>query len=97
MTEYFKEDGFALFQGDCNQILKQLPENSVDLIFTDPPYFLSEKKDNQKSDLFPKKEVWNYKGDWDVSKGTEQDYYFHLAWIEETKRVRYNLDQWNSP
>lgn len=87
MTEYFKEDGFALFQGDCNDILKQLPENSVDLIFADPPYFLSEKKPNQKADLFPQKNVWNYKGNWDISNGVEKDYYFHLTWIENAKRV----------
>jgi len=24
--------------GDCKEILKELPENSVDLIFTSPPY-----------------------------------------------------------
>lgn len=27
-----------LFLGDCNDVLKQLPTNSVDLIFTSPPY-----------------------------------------------------------
>lgn len=27
-----------LYLGDCNEILKDLPDNSVDLIFTSPPY-----------------------------------------------------------
>lgn len=27
-----------IFLGDCKNILKQLPDNSVDLIFTSPPY-----------------------------------------------------------
>ena len=27
-----------IYLGDCKEILKNLPENSVDLIFTSPPY-----------------------------------------------------------
>jgi site-specific DNA-methyltransferase (adenine-specific) len=27
-----------LFLGDCEEELKQIPDNSVDLIFTSPPY-----------------------------------------------------------
>jgi DNA modification methylase len=27
-----------IFEGDCEEVLKHLPENSVDLIFTSPPY-----------------------------------------------------------
>ncbi len=27
-----------IFHGDCEEVLKQLPDNSVDLIFTSPPY-----------------------------------------------------------
>jgi site-specific DNA-methyltransferase (adenine-specific) len=27
-----------IFQGDCGEILKGVPDNSVDLIFTSPPY-----------------------------------------------------------
>ncbi len=30
-----------LYNGDCIEILKTLNANSVDLIFADPPYFLS--------------------------------------------------------
>jgi site-specific DNA-methyltransferase (adenine-specific) len=30
-----------IYQGDCLDILAQLPESSVDLVFADPPYFLS--------------------------------------------------------
>ena len=38
---YFSEDNFVLYNGDCLDILNQLPENSVDMIFADPPYNLS--------------------------------------------------------
>ena len=30
-----------IYRGDCLQILAAIPENCVDLIFADPPYFLS--------------------------------------------------------
>lgn len=32
-----------LYQGDCLEILKKLPENSIDLLLTDPPYVLNTK------------------------------------------------------
>lgn len=32
-----------LYQGDCLEVLKTLPDNSVDLLLTDPPYVLSTK------------------------------------------------------
>ena len=31
---------YKILKGDCRNILKRLPENSVDLIATDPPYFI---------------------------------------------------------
>jgi hypothetical protein len=30
-----------IYQGDCLEILSSIPESSVDLVFADPPYFLS--------------------------------------------------------
>lgn len=38
---YFHKGDFVLYNADCLKILKQLPENSVDMIFADPPYNLS--------------------------------------------------------
>lgn len=29
---------FSLHHGDCIDILKQLPDTSVDMVLTDPPY-----------------------------------------------------------
>jgi len=39
-----KELKHDLYLGDCEQILKELPDNSVDLIFTSPPYADQRKK-----------------------------------------------------
>jgi len=40
-------EGAQVFAGDCAEVLKSLPDNSVDSIVTDPPYGLS----NTSSDL----------------------------------------------
>jgi len=32
-----------VIQGDCLEVMKQIPDNSIDLIFTDPPYNISKK------------------------------------------------------
>lgn len=31
---------YKIFNGDCREVIKSLPDNSVDLIITDPPYFI---------------------------------------------------------
>ena len=38
LTPYYSEDGITIYHGDCLEILPQLPEDSVDLVLTDPPY-----------------------------------------------------------
>ena len=35
-------DGVQLFHGDCLEMLKQVPDASVDLVLTDPPYALTQ-------------------------------------------------------
>jgi site-specific DNA-methyltransferase (adenine-specific) len=32
------QDGIHLFHGDCLEVLKKLPDNSIDLVLADPPY-----------------------------------------------------------
>ena len=36
----WKSDGVTLYLGDCLEIMPTLPDNSVDAVITDPPYFL---------------------------------------------------------
>ena len=38
---YFKEKNFLLYKGDALEILDQFESEKFDLIFADPPYFLS--------------------------------------------------------
>jgi site-specific DNA-methyltransferase (adenine-specific) len=80
---YFNSDDFFLYKGDCINILKELPSNSVDLIFADPPYFLSNGGISCKAG----KMVSVNKAGWDVSKGFEKDFEFTLSWLSEAKRL----------
>ena len=38
---YYKTDTTTLLKGDSLELLKEIEDNSIDLIFADPPYFLS--------------------------------------------------------
>jgi site-specific DNA-methyltransferase (adenine-specific) len=64
-------------------VLGAMPENSVDMIFADPPYLLS----NGGFSVHAGKRVSVHKGDWDKSNGVKKDFEFHLAWIEAARRV----------
>ncbi len=80
---YYIQNDFALYQADCLNLLKQLPENSVDMIFADPPYNLS----NGGFSVHAGRMVSVNKGDWDKSKGFEDDYDFHFNWLKACQRV----------
>jgi site-specific DNA-methyltransferase (adenine-specific) len=80
---YFNKDNFVLYQANCLDVLNQLPENSVDMIFADPPYNLS----NGGFSVHAGRMVSVDKGDWDKSKGFKDDYDFHYKWLEACKRV----------
>ena len=38
-----------LRQGDCLEVMKDIPDKSIDLIVTDPPYGIGESLKNNKS------------------------------------------------
>lgn len=80
---YFTHKDFKLFYGDSLQLLKVMPDNSVDMAFADPPYFLS----NGGISVQAGKMVSVNKGDWDKSRGFEEDFSFFDAWIGELRRV----------
>ena len=80
---YFNKDNFVLYHGDSIELLYQLPENSVDMIFADPPYNLS----NGGFTVHAGRMVSVNKGAWDKSNGFDADYDFHKRWLEACKRV----------
>jgi len=80
---YYKKDNFVLYNNDSIKFLQELPENSIDMIFADPPYLLS----NGGFSVHAGKMVSVNKGEWDKSNGLEKDFEFHLEWIKAARRV----------
>lgn len=83
MNPYFKDKNFCLYQGDSLKILKRIRDNSVDMIFADPPYFLS----NGTFTCQNGKMVSVKKGEWDMGGSLEKNLNFHYSWIKECKRI----------
>jgi site-specific DNA-methyltransferase (adenine-specific) len=83
LTVRHRGDGYRLVRGDCLNTLAALPEQSVDLIFADPPYFLS----NGGTTCSAGKRVAVHKGGWDASRGVDHDHAFNLAWLRACQRV----------
>jgi site-specific DNA-methyltransferase (adenine-specific) len=77
------EHSVRLLKGNCIDILNQARENSVDMIFADPPYFLS----NGGITCHAGRMVSVNKGKWDKSKGIEENHKFTLEWLRACQRV----------
>jgi site-specific DNA-methyltransferase (adenine-specific) len=72
-----------IFQGDCLEILAAIPADTVDLIFADPPYFLS----NDGITCHAGRMVSVNKGAWDKSRGADSNHEFNKSWLAACQRV----------
>ena len=73
-----------IIQGDCIDVLKSLPNDSVDLIFADPPYNLQLKKELKRPD---NSKVNAVNDDWDKFSSFKNYDAFTENWLIECKRV----------
>ena len=80
---YLSEDTFKLYEGDSLELLDLLDENSIDMIFADPPYFLSDGGFTCSSGRFASVD----KADWDKSMEIENVFEFNYEWLKKCKRV----------
>ena len=83
MKYYFKGRNFWLVNGNCLEVMEEIPSDSVDMVFADPPYMLSNGGFTCQSG----KAVSVNKGDWDKSNGVEADFEFHKTWISACRRI----------
>lgn len=74
---YYTTKNFKLIQGDSLKILKSIEPKSINMIFADPPYFLS----NNGISCSGGKMVSVNKGDWDKSLSIEEKHKFNRKWI----------------
>ena len=68
---------FILLQGDCMKRLLEIEDNSIDAIFADPPYFLS----NGGISVQSGRQVCVDKGNWDKGGTPEHIYQFNKQWL----------------
>ena len=83
LEPYYEDKVNVIFNIDCLELLERLPDESIDMIFADPPYMLS----NDGFTCQNGRMVSVNKGKWDKSNGLETDMEFHNAWIAACKRV----------
>ncbi|WP_169776565.1 DNA-methyltransferase [Campylobacter mucosalis] len=81
MTKFVSDDkNFILYNGDTFEFLPKINEK-FDLIFADPPYFLS----NDGLSIQSGKIVSVNKGNWDKSYGFNEIDEFNYRWLEMAK------------
>ena len=85
MKSYFQSSrkDFILYNGDTLSVLPDLGDVRFDMIFADPPYFLS----NGGFSVQAGRRVCVDKGRWDKSKGIAADIQFTFEWLRCCRSV----------
>jgi site-specific DNA-methyltransferase (adenine-specific) len=94
IQSYYKssDKNFNLLQGDCVTLLNEF-KFKFDMIFADPPYFLS----NGGISVQSGKVVSVNKGNWDKSQGFEKDNEFNYNWLKACReKLKENGTIWVS-
>jgi site-specific DNA-methyltransferase (adenine-specific) len=84
---YNDKSKIKLYNGDSLEILKQVPDNCIDMIFADPPYFGNQsglviKRNDGHADSFD-----TQKAQWAYSKSLNYQFDFHYKWLRESQRI----------
>lgn len=84
-TSFFVDEahGIRLYQSDALALLRESKSEKFDLIFADPPYFLSNGGVTCQNGQM----VSVNKGDWDKAPLLEEIHSFNLEWLRECRRI----------
>ena len=80
---YYHKENAILVHADTFNFLEKMKPGSMDMIFADPPYFLS----NGGMSNSGGKVVSVDKGDWDKISSLGEKHEFNRKWIRLAKRV----------
>jgi site-specific DNA-methyltransferase (adenine-specific) len=90
---YHHPRGFTLLKGNSLELLEDLPSEQFDMIFADPPYFLS----NDGVTCQNGEMVSVNKGRWDRSEGIEANHQFNERWLDAAQDLlKPNASLWVS-
>ena len=82
MEQYYNDNGFLLYHGDTVEILESL-NRKVDMIFADPPNFLS-----KGFTMRAKGRVKCFdKGNWDKVRPLEEINQFNMSWLSKCRNI----------
>ncbi|MFZ9738630.1 MAG: DNA-methyltransferase [Prochlorotrichaceae cyanobacterium] len=73
----------SLYHGDSLALMESMPAESIDCIWTDPPYNLS----NDGMTCVSGRMVKVNKGEWDRSQGVDLDHEFNRTWLQSCYRL----------
>jgi len=86
----FLEKGFSLdkiYNMDCLNLMKKIKDNSIDLIFADPPYNLSKSSFKIKFIKSGGSDLNTNKGAWDKFNNNDEYEAFTKKWLQEAFRI----------
>lgn len=93
LIPFFDCNDFCIYRGDSLTLIDQLDDNSLDLVFADPPYFLSS---GRKMDIVGRNVSFE-KGVWDRCRSVEEIDNFNLQWIRAVRsKMKQNATIWIS-
>jgi DNA modification methylase len=73
-----------IFNKDCIDGLRYIPDNSVDAVITDPPYGIAKKKPLEGKSHGKIKTI---SSDWDIFSSSQDYQEFTKQWIKECHRI----------
>ena len=95
ITELSADQTNKIFNGDSIEIMREMPDNSVDLIFADPPYNLQLNDTIYRPDY---SDVDSVREDWDKFENYKSYDIFTSNWLKgmqkTIKTIRYNMGDW---
>ena len=80
---FYSNENCSVFLGDSFELLNSIEEKCIDMIFADPPYFLSSGGISCHSG----KQVSVNKGDWDTTLSIEEKINYNRKWISLCRKV----------
>lgn len=78
----------TLYAGDCREVLRHIPDATVDVVIADPPYFLRQKEWSLVDDLLDANGMKpRLREEWDQFADIDEYLDFTRQWLEQAMRV----------